>query len=143
MLSKAASSTIFKVIGMTRTGIEPRSPGQLVNTLPTRRNRIIFKDTINVFLKFCKKQGDFLATETESLLHSLEKATGYISHSVNANKTKCMCLNREEAIYNIICSPLKLVDQFMYLGSGISFTENDVNIRPAKVWTAIERISII
>ncbi len=33
--SKEASSTIFKVFRMTRTGIEPRSPRPLANTLPT------------------------------------------------------------------------------------------------------------
>ena len=32
MLSKAVSSTIFKVFGMTKPGIEPRSPRSLVNT---------------------------------------------------------------------------------------------------------------
>ncbi len=36
VLSKEASSTIFKVFGMTRPGIEPRSPGPLADTLPTR-----------------------------------------------------------------------------------------------------------
>ena len=36
VLSKEVSSTIFKVFGRTRPGIEPRSPGPLVNTLPTR-----------------------------------------------------------------------------------------------------------
>ena len=36
VLSKAVSSTIFKVFGMTRPGIEPRSAGSLANTLPTR-----------------------------------------------------------------------------------------------------------
>ena len=35
VLSKEASSTIFKVFGMTRPGIETRSPGPLANTLPT------------------------------------------------------------------------------------------------------------
>ena len=35
VLSKEVSSTIFKVFGMTRRGIEPRSPGSLANTLPT------------------------------------------------------------------------------------------------------------
>ena len=36
MLSvKEVSSTIFKVFGMTRPGMEPRSPGPLANTLPT------------------------------------------------------------------------------------------------------------
>ena len=33
VLSKAASSTSFWVFGMTRPGIEPRSPGPLANTL--------------------------------------------------------------------------------------------------------------
>ena len=36
VLSKNVSSTILKVFGMTRPGIEPRSPGPLANTLPTR-----------------------------------------------------------------------------------------------------------
>ena len=36
LLSKEVSSTILKVFGMTRPGIEPRSPGPLANTLPTR-----------------------------------------------------------------------------------------------------------
>ena len=36
VLSKEVSSTILKVFGMTRPGIEPRSPGLLANTLPTR-----------------------------------------------------------------------------------------------------------
>ena len=36
VLSKGVSSTIFKVFGITRPGIEPRSPGLLANTLLTR-----------------------------------------------------------------------------------------------------------
>ena len=36
MLSKEVSSTIFKVFGMTRLWIEPRSPGLLADTLLTR-----------------------------------------------------------------------------------------------------------
>ena len=34
VISKEVSSTIFKVFGMTRPGIEPKSPGPLANTLP-------------------------------------------------------------------------------------------------------------
>ena len=34
VLSKEVSSTILKVFGMTRPGIEPRSPRQLSNSLP-------------------------------------------------------------------------------------------------------------
>ena len=36
VLSKGVSSTIFKVFGMMLPGIEPRSPGPLANTLPSR-----------------------------------------------------------------------------------------------------------
>ena len=36
VLSKELSITIFKVFGMTRSGIEPGSPGPLVNTLLIR-----------------------------------------------------------------------------------------------------------
>ena len=36
VLSKEVSSTIFNVFGMTRPGIERKSPKPLANTLPTR-----------------------------------------------------------------------------------------------------------
>ena len=39
--------------------------------------------------------------------------------------------------------PLKLVDQFTYLGSNISSTESYVYIRQVKVWNAIDRLSIV
>ena len=41
VLSKEVTSTIFKVFGMMRPGIEPRSPGPLANTLPPRSMCII------------------------------------------------------------------------------------------------------
>ena len=37
-------------------------------------------------------------SQAESQLHSLEQAAGYIGPCVNANRTKFMCLKREEAI---------------------------------------------
>ena len=40
-------------------------------------------------------------------------------------------------------TPLKLVDKFTYLGSGVSSTEKDIDTRLTKAWTAIERLSII
>ena len=39
--------------------------------------------------------------------------------------------------------PLRLVNEFTYFGSNISSTESNVNIRLAKVWAAINRLSII
>ena len=38
---------------------------------------------------------------------------------------------------------LKPVDKFTYLGSSVSSTENDINMRLAKAWTAIHRSSVI
>ena len=38
---------------------------------------------------------------------------------------------------------LKLVDQFIYLGSNISSNEGDVNICIGKAWTTIDRLSTI
>ena len=37
---------------------------------------------------------------------------------------------------------LKLVDQFIYLGSNIPSTESNVNISIGKVWTAIDKLTI-
>ena len=41
------------------------------------------------------------------------------------------------------CNSLELVDQLIYLGSNISFTESNVNISIRKAWTAIDRLLII
>ena len=40
-------------------------------------------------------------------------------------------------------SSLKLVDKFTHLGSSVSLTETDVNMRLAKAWTAIDWQSVI
>ena len=40
-----------------------------------------------------------------------------------------MCFKQDRAIFTLNDKPLKLVDYFIYLGSNISFTENDNNIR--------------
>ena len=37
----------------------------------------------------------------------------------------------------------KLVDEFTYLGGSVSSTENDISLRLAKVWAAINRLSVI
>ena len=79
-----------------------------------------------------------IPAQAESLLHSLEQAV----ENMNANKTEYMCFNWE-AISTLNGGLLKLVGNFMYLGSSVSSTENDVNIHLAKAWTAIDRQLII
>ena len=49
-----------------------------------------------------------------------------------------MCFKQKGA-----SSTLKLVEQFKYLGSNISSTGSDVNIRLVKAWNSVDWLSII
>ena len=76
-------------------------------------------------------------------LHSLEWAGAGIGLHVNAHKTEYMCFNQTDDISTLNVSSLKLVDKFTYLGSSVLSTETDINTRPVKVWTAINRLSVM
>ena len=54
-----------------------------------------------------------------------------------------MCYNQTGDISTLDGTSLKLVDKFTYLGSSVSSTEKDIDIRLTKAWTAIDRLSII
>ena len=54
-----------------------------------------------------------------------------------------MCYNQTGNITTLDGASLKLVDKFTYLGSSVSSTENDIDTRLTKAWTAIDRLSII
>ena len=54
-----------------------------------------------------------------------------------------MCYNQTGDIFTLDRTPLKLVDKFTYLGSGVSSTEKDIDTRLTKAWKAINRLSII
>ena len=81
--------------------------------------------------------------QTETLLHSLERAAAGIGLHVNAHKTEYMCYNQTGNITTLDGASLKLVDKFLYLGSSVSSTEKDIDPRLTKAWTAIDRLSII
>ena len=81
--------------------------------------------------------------QTETLLHSLERAAAGIGLYVNAHKTEYMCYNQTGDISTLDGIPLKLVDKFSYLGSSVSSTEKDIDTQLTKAWTAINRLSII
>ena len=81
--------------------------------------------------------------QAETLLHSLERAAAGIGLYVNAHKTEYMCYNQTSDISTLDGTPLKLVDKFTYLGSSVASTENDIDTRLTKAWTAINRLSII
>ena len=79
----------------------------------------------------------------ETLLHSLERATAGIGIHVNAHKTEYICFNQTSNISTLNGSSLKLVDKFTNQGSSVSSTETNINTWLAKVWTAIDKISVI
>ena len=81
--------------------------------------------------------------EAKTLLHSLERAAAGIGLHVNAHKTEYMCYNQTGNITTLDGASRRLVDKFTYLGSSISSTENDIDTRLTKAWTAINRLSII
>ena len=81
-------------------------------------------------------------TQAKSQLHSLEQAADGIGLHVNADKMEYMCFNQKGDISTLNGDSLKLVDKFTYLRSSLSSTEKDINMRLAKAWTAINRLSI-
>ena len=81
--------------------------------------------------------------QAETLLHSLEWAAAGIGLHVNAHKTEYMCFNQTGDISTLDGTSLKLVDKFTYLGSSVSSTEKDFDMRLMKAWTAIDKVSII
>ena len=83
------------------------------------------------------------AAQAQTLLHSLEREVDGISLHVNADKTDYMCFNQRGDIFTLKDGPLKLVDKFIYLGSSVSSTENDINTRLATAWRAVDRLLVI
>ena len=104
-----------------------RYPAQTITDADYADNIILFANT---------------PAQTETLLHTLERAADSIGLHENADKTEYMCFNPRGDI-SLNGSSLKLVDKFTYLGSSVSSTEKDIKTRLAKAWTAIDRLSII
>ena len=83
------------------------------------------------------------ATQAESMLHNLERAKSGIGLHANADKTEYMFFNQRGDIPTLKGGPFKLLDKFTYFGSSVSSTENNINMRLAKAWKAIDRLSVI
>ena len=82
-------------------------------------------------------------TSGKHTLHSLEQAAGGIGLHANADKLEYMCFNQSHDIPTLNGCSLKLEDKFTNIGSSISSTENDINMRLAKAWKAIDWLSVI
>ena len=76
-------------------------------------------------------------------IETSERAAVGIGLHVNAHKTEYMRYNQTGDISTLDGTPLKLVDKFTYLGTSASSTENDIDTRLTKAWTAIDNLSII
>ena len=83
-------------------------------------------------------------TQAESSLHNLDKAAGSIGLLVNAVKTEYMCFNqnKREDIFTLKNGSLKLMNKFTLLESSVSSTENDINTRIAKAWSARDHTEV-
>ena len=84
-----------------------------------------------------------IPTQAESLQHSLKQAAGSIGLHFNTDTTGYMCFNKKGDISTLNGGSQKLENKFTYLRSSVSSIENDINMRQAKLWTIIDRLSII
>ena len=84
-----------------------------------------------------------IPARAESGLHSLEQVKGSIGLHVNTDKTEYMCFNQSSDTFTLNGGSLKLVYKFTNYRSSISSTENHINMRLAKAWTAINSLSVI
>ena len=60
-----------------------------------------------------------------------------------SHKTEYMCFDQIGDISTLEGSSLKRVEEFTYLGSSVSSTEKDIDMRLTKAWTAIDKLSMI
>ena len=81
--------------------------------------------------------------QAEALLHSLEAAANGIGLQINADKTKIMNFNIQGNFSTLEGHQLKVVKDFVYLGSHISTTEKDITVRIGKAWTALSKLNTI
>ena len=81
--------------------------------------------------------------QAETLLYSQKRAAAGIGLDVNTHMTEYMYFNQRGDISTLNGSSLKLVDKFTNLGSSVSSTETEINTWLAKVWAAINRLSVI
>ena len=77
----------------------------------------------------------------KSFLNRMEEAARGIGNYVNVDTTVFLCFKKKEP--SLSGKPLRLLDQFPYLGNNISSTESNVNIYIGKARTVIDRLSII
>ena len=78
-----------------------------------------------------------------TLLHQLEDAAKDVGLYVNSSKTEHISFNQQGTIQTTSGETIKSVESFTYLGSEISSTQNDMKIRIAKAWAALNKMDIV
>ena len=73
----------------------------------------------------------------------LERAADGIGLHINTDKTEYKCFNQRSDLSTLNGISLKLVNKITFQGNSVSSTETDINMRLAKTWTAIDRLSVI
>ena len=81
--------------------------------------------------------------QAKTLQHTLEWAAAGIGLHLNAHNKEYICFNQTGDIATLNGSTLELFVKFTYLGSSVSSTEAHINMRLAKAWTAIDKLSVI
>ena len=79
----------------------------------------------------------------ETLLHSQDRIAAGRGLHLNAHKIEYRCFDQTGDISTLNGNSLKLVDKFTYPRSGVSSSETGINKWLAKVWTAIDSLSVI
>ena len=87
--------------------------------------------TVNSELEALALMADTIA-DAQTLLHSLETASGDIGLYVNAKKTEYMSYDQIGTMHTLSGDDIKSVTFFMYLGSNVASTEADVKARIGK-----------
>ena len=82
--------------------------------------------------------------KASKLLTEVERQCNRIGLFVNAKKTKVMPINAEEPTVKVTTidgTQLEVVNDFNYLGAWIASTQQDIKVRRAKAWNALNSMS--
>ena len=83
-------------------------------------------------------------TRAQALLTLVEKECLKIGLTSNAKKTKVMSVNLPlTALQSANAIPLETVDDFKYLGSWVNSTNQDIRVRKAMAWKALNGMNVV
>ena len=79
--------------------------------------------------------------DMQALLSTLEEEAAKVGLHMNEKKTNYMLINQEDQpIKTLNGTTLEKKEDFLYLGSWMSTTEKDINVRKAKAWAACHKL---